>query len=393
MRLLYLTDRYWPAIGGVESLVRTLAHEMVRQGHQVNVIAISDQQRLVSFAQYGFAAAAPHSYRDGDVTVRILGATPWQRVVTLPIGIRYVPYVRSRAFGTLAQLSLPSFVIAHLKTLEQAARGADAVHCFGAQYLGAAGLRAARGAGKPFLITPFCHPGHWGDDPMNVATYRHADAVLALHDADAETYLRLGVERDRIELMPVPLAPLSKFESQPSKTRFVLFLGRVNNYKGIDRLFAAWPQVHEQTGSELVVAGPSEGEVVPPSGARYLGVVTEEEKAKLLSTAEALVLPSSGELLPNVVLEAWAAGVPVVVSDVQTLAAFVHDEVDGLVTSVQPKPLAAALIRILEDGALRTRLAESGRKRVATTHSPERVAGDLLVRYRALSEARVAVSS
>jgi glycosyltransferase involved in cell wall biosynthesis len=106
-----------------------------------------------------------------------------------------------------------------------------------------------------------------------------------------------------------------------------------------------------------------------------------------------LVLPSTGEILPNVVLEAWAAGVPVVVSDVPTLAAFVHHEVDGLVTSVQPKPLAAALIRILEDGELRTRLGESGRKRVATTHSPERVAGDLLARYRELSQGRVAVSS
>jgi glycosyltransferase involved in cell wall biosynthesis len=393
MRLLYLTDRYWPAIGGIESLVRTIAHEMIRQGHQVTVIAISDQQHPVSFAQYGFAAANPHSYQDGDVSVRILGATPWQRVVTLPIGIRYLPYVRRRAFGALAELSLPAFVRAHLRTLELAARESDAVHCFGAQYLGAAGLRAARRGGKPFLITPFCHPGHWGDDPMNVATYRHADAVLALHDADAETYLGLGVARDRIGLMPVPLAPLSKVDSQPAKTRFVLFLGRVNNYKGIDRLFAAWPQVHAQTGTELVVAGPAEEPVAPPRGARYVGVVTEEEKARLLSTADVLVLPSTGEILPNVVLEAWAAGVPVVVSDVPTLAAFVHHEVDGLVTSVQSKPLASALIRILEDGELRTRLGESGRKRVATTHSPERVAGDLLERYRELSHGRVGVSS
>jgi glycosyltransferase involved in cell wall biosynthesis len=393
MRLLYLTDRYWPAIGGIESLVRTLAHEMVRQGHQVNVIAISDQQRPVSFAQYGFAAPTPHSYPDSGVAVRILGARTWQRIAMLPIGVRYLPYFRSRAFGELAELSLPAFVWAHSKTLDQAVGESDAVHCFGAQYLGAAGLRAAHRAGKPFVITPFCHPGHWGDDPMNVATYRHADAVLALHDADAETYLRLGVDADRIGIMPVPLAPISTVESKPEASRFVLFLGRVNNYKGIDRLFAAWPEVYEQTGCELVVAGPAEGPIVPPTGARYVGVVSEAEKARLLSSAAVLTLPSSGELLPNVVLEAWAAGVPVVVSDVPTLAAFVHHGVDGLVTSVQPKPLAAALIRCLEDRELRDRLGESGRMRVATTHSPGMVAAGLLDRYRELSRARFAMTS
>jgi glycosyltransferase involved in cell wall biosynthesis len=311
----------------------------------------------------------------------------------LPIGVRYLPYFRSRAFGALAQLSLPAFVSAHSKTLDQAVGKSDAVHCFGAQYLGAAGLRAARRAGKPFVITPFCHPGHWGDDPMNVATYRHADAVLGLHEADVETYIGLGVDRERIGIMPVPLAPLSCLGAKPAETRFVLFLGRVNNYKGVDRLFAAWPQVHEKTGAELVIAGPAEGPVVTPKGARYLGVVPEEEKARLLSTAEVLVLPSSGEVLPNVVLEAWAAGIAVVVSDVPMLAAFVHDEVDGLVTSVQPKPLAAALIRCLEDRELRARLGESGRMRVATTHSPGVVAADLLERYGELSRAHLPVTS
>jgi glycosyltransferase involved in cell wall biosynthesis len=94
-----------------------------------------------------------------------------------------------------------------------------------------------------------------------------------------------------------------------------------------------------------------------------------------------------------VVLEAWAAGVPVVVSDVPTLAAFVHHGVDGLVTSVQPKPLAVALIRCLEDRELRDRLGESGRMRVATTHSPGMVAAGLLDRYRELSRARFAMTS
>jgi glycosyltransferase involved in cell wall biosynthesis len=385
MRLLFLTDRYWPAIGGVESLVRTIAHQLRDDGHQVQVVTIMDIQEPVCFAKYGFGAPAARNYNDQGIPVRILGAQPWQRIATLSLAIRYIPYLRSRAFGTLAELSLPGFLVAHQRTLERFAQRADVVHCFGAQYLGAAGLRAARHCGVPFVITPLCHPGHWGDDPMNVATYLRSDRVMALHEGDAATYVRMGVPRDRIHIMPVPLSRTSASVDGKSDRPTVVYLGRVNEYKGIGRLFDAWPAVRQRTGAELLVAGPADRPIEPPEGARYLGVVNEHDKEKLLASAWALVLPSRGEVMPNVILEAWAYGIPVIVSDIPALGAFVRHEVDGLVSSVDPAPLASSIIRCLEDRQLAGRVGDEGKRRVLSQHLPEAVTQGLLETYNLLS--------
>jgi glycosyltransferase involved in cell wall biosynthesis len=385
MRLLYLTDRYWPAIGGVESLVRTIAHQLTKEEHQVQVVAIMDTQGPVSFAKYSFGAPAARTYDDQGIPVRILGAQTWQRIATLPVAIRYIPYMRSRAFGPLAELSLPAFFAAHQGTLEKFVERSDIVHCFGAQYLGATGLRAARHRGVPFVITPFCHPGHWGDDPMNIATYLRSDRVMALHEGDAATYVGMGVPRARIEIMPVPLASASTAVRRKSERPSVVYLGRVNEYKGIGRLFEAWPEVRRRTGAELLVAGPWDSPVDPPDGARYLGVVDESAKEELLASAWALALPSRGEVMPNVILEAWAYGTPVIVSDIPALAAFVRHEVDGLVSSVAPEALASSIIRCLENRELSERMGEAGKRRVLSEHLPETVAHGLLKTYHELS--------
>ena len=385
MRLLFLSDKYWPAMGGVEMAVRSLAHEMVRRGHRVHVIAVSDAPVNLTFATYTYAARRPRRYLDGEVEVTLLGARAWQRAAMLPVAIRRVPVLRSRAFGRLAQLTLPAFSAAHQSTLNRAARAADVVHGFGAQYLGACGLRAARRAGIPFAITPYCHPGHWGDDPMNVATYKDADLVLGLNGTDAATYVSLGVDEQRVRIMPQPIIPGERLDRTPRRdVPYALFLGRVNAYKGVRALYDAWPLVREQVEAELLVAGPLQEDIPAPAGVRYLGVVEGQAKAGLLAGARLLALPSRGELLGAVILEAWTHGTPVVVSDIPMLKSLVRHEVDGLVVSPSPQPLATALIRLLGNPGFALFLGENGRRRVGTDHSPASVA-ERLAGYYALT--------
>jgi glycosyltransferase involved in cell wall biosynthesis len=360
---------------------------MTRRGHQVRVMAVSDAPDNLTFATYTYAARPPRRYLDGDVEVTLLGARPWQRAAMLPVAVRRVPYLRSRAFGRLAQLTLPAFAAAHQSTLNRAARAADLVHGFGAQYLGACGLRAARRAGIPFAITPYCHPGHWGDDPMNVATYRGADLVLALDGSDAATYVRLGVDQRRVRIMPQPIVPGPLLDKQPQRdVPYALFLGRVSSYKGVRALYDAWPLVREQVDAELLVAGPIQEAIAAPAGVRYLGVVEGEAKAELLAGARLLALPSRGELLGAVVLEAWTHGTPVVVSDIPMLQSLVRHGVDGLVANPAPPSLAAALIRLLRNPGLARTLGENGRRRVGTDHAPASVAERLLGYYARTSE-------
>jgi glycosyltransferase involved in cell wall biosynthesis len=195
----------------------------------------------------------------------------------------------------------------------------------------------------------------------------------------------MGVPRDRIDIMPVPLSRTSGSVYGKSERPTVVYLGRVNEYKGISRLFDAWPAVRQKTGAELLVAGPSDRPIETPEGARYLGVVTESDKERLLASAWALVLPSRGEVMPNVILEAWAAGTPVIVSDIPALAAFVRHEVDGLVSSVEPAALASSIIRCVEDRELAGRIGDEGKRRVLSQHLPETVTQGLLDTYTQLT--------
>jgi glycosyltransferase involved in cell wall biosynthesis len=89
--------------------------------------------------------------------------------------------------------------------------------------------------------------------------------------------------------------------------------------------------------------------------------------------------------MPNVILEAWAYGTPVIVSDIPALAAFVRHEVDGLVSSVAPEALASSIIRCLENRELSERMGEAGKRRVLSEHLPETVAHGLLKTYHELS--------
>ena len=384
MNLLYLTDKYHPSVGGIEVAVRELARAAAAAGHRVRVAAVSDVPGNLGHAGYTWRAPRPHRWRDGEVEVTILGASPAQRGVMLPNLVRSVPVLGGRHHARLAELCLPTFIAAHGRTLERLAREAAIVHCFGAGYLGAAGLRAARRAGVPFVITPYCHPGHWGDDPLNLATYREADRVYFV-GGDRPVYVTAGVDEARLGLMRQPVAPGPPVEVPLAQVPTALFLGRINRYKGAQLLVEAWPDVRRAVpGARLVLAGPLQEQVGRTEGVEMAGVVDGEAKARLVASSWLLALPSAGELLGAAVLEAWAHGVPVVVSDIDTFRELVRDGVDGLVVPRERSALAAALNSVLGSRRRRDDLSRGARGRATGDHSPAVVAAGLVADYEVL---------
>ena len=126
---------------------------------------------------------------------------------------------------------------------------------------------------------------------------------------------------------------------------YVLFLGRINWKKGLDRLLAAFARVDD---ARLVIAGNDEEQYRPAleERARQLGLadrvtftgpVHGAGKAALLTGAQLLVLPSYSENFGNVVLEAMAAGRPVVVTPEVGLAPVVTSTGAGLVADGGPE--------------------------------------------------------
>ena len=120
-------------------------------------------------------------------------------------------------------------------------------------------------------------------------------------------------------------------------------------------------------------------------GVRFLGCVSQEEVADLLSGAIALVLPSAQENAPMVIAEAMAAGVPVVATRVGGVADMVkHGETGLLYEAGDVCGLTDCLRQLLADPPLRKRLGRQARKVAQATYSPARVATATVAAYRQL---------
>lgn len=127
-------------------------------------------------------------------------------------------------------------------------------------------------------------------------------------------------------------APRSDRDQRALRT--LMFLGRLHPKKGIEPLLDAWRSLRaEDLGWRLALVGPDElGMVhrlkgrVPHSNVDFVGPLYGAEKLAYVAGADALILPSLSEGLPVTVLEAWAHGLPVIMTDQCNLpAGFAHE--------------------------------------------------------------------
>ena len=176
-----------------------------------------------------------------------------------------------------------------------------------------------------------------------------------------------GVDIDRFRRA----VPIARWQDG---THNLLFVGRHEPRKGLLDLLKAY-RLLRKTGCEcrlLVVGnGPQEREArryVATRrlvGVEFLGRVSDAEKAQLFRTADIYVSPATGgESFGIVLLEAMSAGAPIVCSDIHGYKGVVRRGREGLlVPPRQPKPLAAAIARLLNDEPLRREMGEAGRQR------------------------------
>ncbi|HEV8516428.1 MAG TPA: glycosyltransferase family 4 protein [Candidatus Limnocylindrales bacterium] len=157
-------------------------------------------------------------------------------------------------------------------------------------------------------------------------------------------------------------------------TRNILFVGRFEERKGLLHLLKAY-RVLRKAGCDcrLLVAGsgPQEREVRRYiatrrlGGVELLGRVSDEEKARLFATADVYVSPATGqESFGIVLLEAMAAGAPIVCSDIHGYKGVVRrGEQALLVPPRDHRALVVTIGQLLADPVLRSRLSASGRER------------------------------
>jgi glycosyltransferase involved in cell wall biosynthesis len=160
---------------------------------------------------------------------------------------------------------------------------------------------------------------------------------------------------------------------------YLLFVGRLRIRKGVEVLLEAL-----QPGMRLLIAGDGEHRAALERKAaelginpqiRFLGRCGAGRVRRLLNGAAALVVPSTYEGMPLVVLEAMEAGIPVVASRVSGIPEVVEDGRTGwLVPPEDPRALAAALNEVLERPEEARRRGEEGRRRVDERFRPRNAA-------------------
>ncbi len=369
MHVVFVTRRYWPAIGGVERVAMSLGETLCEQGHTVTVVA-----QCVDEGRFG---RMTHIIRENKPFapfvhegVQVVQFRPSRRRRSLlwPFALELIP-LGGRVSGRWLRKRTSGYYTAVVRgVLAPLLADADVVHVLGGEVMAVAAVETARRLGKPVAISPFAHPGDWGFDAGSIRAYRGADAVIATTEADAEVYRGAGVAEERLWVvgLPVPwvaptetpLEPASASDGSP----LVLFLGARRPTKGVEILLEAAPLVWScRPDVRFAFVGP--GDPLPSVDARVsdVGRVSDAQRAAWLARATALCLPSAGESFGLVVPEAWSHAVPVVVSDIPVLEELVRVSGGGVVAKREPRAVADAIVTLLDEPERARSLGEAGR--------------------------------
>ena len=356
VKILHLHSTFVAPWGGAEAYLFSLAAAQRARGHDVEIVA---------------------AVADGDSIARAAGAGV--RVTVRPTWRPYAP--DRRGSSPIARALFHGLDLLHAVIRPRAYRRApddsDLLHVNRFQGVGASMLRARR--------APVVHTAHDfclvdttsttlrdGVLPTRLGPAQRLRARIVALSARRATVIVFPSQRTRLrheELglgtghalvrvvphgWPAPPLPTAEI-GPPPRPRFV-FLGRLNESKGVDLLLRAWE--HMRLDADLVIAGdgPERAAVEAAVSDRlqYVGWVDADAKGALIRSATALVFPSLWpETFGLVIAESLLLGRPVVATPAAA-GELIIDGQNGVVSSgVTPAALAEALRRIATDSALR----------------------------------------
>jgi glycosyltransferase involved in cell wall biosynthesis len=390
LRVAHFVQRYPPAHGGAEAYFARLSRHLASKGDRVTVFTTTAVDLEAFWGTRGKRVRPGRSWIDG-VEVR-------------RYPLVHLPLLQTRALKALSLLphrgwQALTFAYNPLSPAMWLAVGREAEHfdvvhaaAFPYSWVLACARRLARRQGVPFVLTPFVHLGDPHDprdrtrraytSPALLDLARAADRVLVQTEGERQALLAGGVEPSRLVMQGMGLDRESctggdrqrarrEWEVGPEEV-VVGHLANNSREKGsVDLLKAAQWAWHGGARLRLVLAGSEMPNFRafwqhfrPAGPVRRLAVLDEQQKRDFFAGIDVFALPSRSDSFGLVLPEAWANGVPCVVYDAGGLPWVVRDDSDGLLVRCGDlNGLAAALVRLVGDGALRRRLGEAGRER------------------------------
>lgn len=293
----------------------------------------------------------------------------------------------------------------------------DVLHVHGIwNFTSLAALLWRRASRRPLVISPhgMLDPGALRFSPLKkrvaamlyeTANLRGAAAIHVLNEAEARGVRDFGIDAP-VAVIPngVDLpdaAVIAARDWTPDTPRTLLFLARIHPKKGVGELIAAWRILLDTApavarGWRLVIAGWDDGGLLEEARRQIdllglkehvalPGPLFGQAKSDAFAAAHAFILPSRSEGLPVAVLEAWAYGLPVFMTEACNLpSGFAADA--AIPVQTDPTALAATLAEHLGDDAGLRAIGANGRGLVERDFTWDRAVDAYAALYRWLAE-------
>ena len=380
MRIALLSPYSWTYPGGVTRHIEALARELAEGGHEPRILAPFDPDDALSRRLHRGAPPQSRALPEDFVS---LGRT---------VGVA--------ANGAVSNMALTPHAVFTLRE-ELRSGGYDVLHIHEPVVPTVSWDALCSAAELPLvgtfhtysenlLTNGFAAGALGGRRRMNRLHVR-----IAVSEAAAWTARRFYGGRYRIIPNGVTLpregaapsaAVAGTADGQDGEALRILFIGQAVERKGLPVLLRAFEALRDQIPATLTLVGAGEGEVahmmLDGRGVTALGKVSEERKLAELARADVVCAPSlHGESFGMVLTEAFAAGAPVIASDIPGYRDVLRDGIDGqLVPPGDALALAEALRRVALDARLRQGMALAARERAERFAWPN-VAAEVLDSY------------
>jgi glycosyltransferase involved in cell wall biosynthesis len=271
-----------------------------------------------------------------------------------------------------------------------------------ARELGNGGTAIVRTEHLPYLLWALKNPAL---EAAYLLSMRQVDRVICVSEAARDTFRICNMNMDRFAVVRNGIIPRQPTRSRvdmraalgAGDDRLILTIARFTEQKGHAVLLDALPAVLAACPDVCLVwagTGPYENSLRARAEAlgvgdrvRFLG--RRDDVPDLMAAADMFCLPSFFEGHPLVVLEAMAAGLPVIATRSLGMTEAICNGETGLLVPVDhASALAAALIRVLDDAAFANRLGTAARASVQAHFSAQRMARETVEIYRAALDAQ-----
>ena len=363
MNILQVTPYFFPHFGGVESHVLGLSENLIKLGHEVEVVTSRYSRMPETEILNG---------------IKITRLPQWINMYNTPLVTSIRQFVRRTHADIIHVHSPPPF------TERFAAKG-------------------AKEAGKPFVVTHHCdlelkglfgntavsfYQNYLGKYPLEKAdrvistTESYATTSRTLWDIDV-TVIPNAVDIHRFNLQNDGKVIRDKYSSEDEP--LALFVGRLVPHKGIGILIRSL--TYTDKGKLLIVGdGPYKKWLVDlvnkldlNDRVVFVGPVDDYWLPSYYSATDVVVLPSTSRLeaFGIVGLEGMASGKPLILSDIPGVRDVISDKEGYIVEPLDPSAIAKALDKIWNAPEMAREMGERGRLRVEKLFSWEKVAKDI----------------